>query len=116
MAGDLPDPRAVRIAENEAAFRDVNERLESDLKQYADPGERFDFVCECGKESCHDRIPLTLEEYEAVRRDSRTFVVVIGHEIADVEDVVAAGDGHAVVRKHAATAPIVERADARREG
>ena len=116
MAGDLPDPRSIRIAENEAAFRNVNERLEGDIKQYADPGERFDFVCECGEESCHARIPLSLAEYEAVRRDSRTFVVVPGHEIPDVEDVIAAGRGHSVVRKHAATAPLVEGADARREG
>ena len=115
MAGDLPDPRSIRIAENEAGYRGVNERLEGDVRRYAEPGERFDFVCECGNETCDERVSLSIDEYEAVRRDSRTFVVVSGHEIPDVEDVVAVSDGHSVVRKHAETAPIVEGTDARRE-
>jgi len=112
----LPDPRAIRIAENESRFREVNERLEGDLRQYASPGERLDFVCECGKQSCEDTIALTVEEYEHVRRESRDFAVVPGHELTDVEDVVADRGGYLVVRKHPPTAGIVEDADPRRVG
>ena len=102
-----------RIAENESRFREINERLEKDLKRIPDDGESADFVCECGSAGCADPVALLRDEYEHVRADPLTFVVVPGHELPDVEDVLFSGDRYAIVRKHATTAPLVEDTDPR---
>ena len=78
--------REERIARTEALFRDVNERI-------AESAERFcardaEFVCECGDPGCVERVPATLEQYEDVRSNGTTFMVVPGHEIPSVERVV----------------------------
>ena len=106
--------RERRIAENESRFRDINERLESDLRRIPDDGEPADYVCECGNAGCSDPVPLLRGEVEHVRSDPLTFVVVPGHEVPDVEDVLFAGERYAVVRKHPQTAPLVEETDPRR--
>jgi hypothetical protein len=111
----MPDERAARLATNEARFREINERVESDLEPLVDTeDEQLPFVCECGRPSCTDGIGLTVAEYESVRRDATRFVVVPGHEIDDVEDVVDRTDRYIVVRKHSETREIVEQSDPRR--
>jgi len=105
--------RQRRIAENESRFRDVNERLEADLKRIPDDGTAADFVCECGSADCALPIPLTLAEYERVRGDALLFVVVPGHQIEDAEDVVGTTERYVVVRKRAETAPVVEATNRR---
>ena len=106
--------RERRIAENESRFRQINERLEADLRRLPDDGAPVGYVCECGRQACTQLVELTFEEYERVRGDPRHFAVVPGHELADVEDVLVATDRYAVVRKHPSTVPLVERADPRR--
>ena len=41
--------RERRIAENESRFREINERLEADLRKIPDDGEAAEFICECGR-------------------------------------------------------------------
>lgn len=105
----IPDWRQKRIADNEASFRDINERLEDGLRQVRHPPELLQFICECGDRSCEGALRLTFEEYEAVRRDSRRFAVVPGHVFTDTERVVAGNDRYEVVEK---TGPAVEATDA----
>jgi hypothetical protein len=76
-----------RRATTEALFRDVNERI-------AESAERFDatgteFVCECSDPSCTHRVAASLAEYEAVRDEPTTFLVLPGHEQGDIEKVVS---------------------------
>ena len=103
------DDRKRRIAENETRFREINDRLEADVRRMA-PGEddATEFVCECGQLECTLTISLTLDEYRHVRDDPMLFAVLPGHEIPDTEDVLARTDRYCVVRKHAEAAPIVE--------
>jgi hypothetical protein len=111
----MPDERAARLAHNEARFREINERVERDLEPLVEAqDELLPFVCECGRPRCTQAIELTVTEYESVRRDSRQFVIVSGHEIRDVEDVVELTDRYAVVRKHPEAWDIAERTDPRR--
>jgi hypothetical protein len=111
----MPDARAARLARNEARFREINERVERDLEPLVDTqDELLPFVCECGRPSCTDAIGLSVAEYEGVRRDATRFAVVSGHEIEDVEDVVARTDRYVVVQKHPETWEIVEQMDPRR--
>jgi hypothetical protein len=111
----MPDERAARLATNESRFREINERVERDLEPLVDTqDELLPFVCECGRRGCADTIGLCVAEYESVRGDPTRFVVVPGHEIEDVEDVVERTDRYVVVRKHPDTWAIVERSDPRR--
>ncbi len=110
------DARAKRIAENESRFRDINERLRGDLSALPPADEQVAFVCECGLLDCAQPVVLTLAEYEAARADSVEFVVVPGHELPDYEDVIAANDRYARVRKHPDSAPIARATDPRRPG
>jgi hypothetical protein len=107
------DARARRIAENESRFREINERLEGGLRQLPDDGAPADFVCECGDVNCAATVPVTLDEYERVRQDPLLFVLVPGHEIPDVEHVLARTDAYVVVRKDPEAAPLVEETDPR---
>jgi hypothetical protein len=95
----MPDARAERIAENEARFRDINERLRGDLETLTGEEEPLRFVCECGNASCREGVQMGLAAYEAVRSHERHFAVVPGHEIPDVETVVERHDGYLVIEK-----------------
>ena len=107
------DARARRIADNESRFRDINERLEADLRHLPVDGEPVEFVCECGHDDCTASVRLTVEEYERVRSESVLFALLPGHEIEDVEDVVARTDRYIVARKKPPAWPVVEETDRR---
>lgn len=93
-------------------FREVNERI-------AETAERFDadeasFVCECAEPTCTERLDVTLEEYESVRKNGARFLLVPGHEDERVESVVEVEDGHAVVEKQdPVVTPLVRKLDPR---
>ena len=111
----MPADRAARRAATAARFREITERVERDLEPLIDSqDELLPFVCECGRPRCTGGIGLSVAEYESVRRDSTRFVVIPGHEIEDVEDVVERADRYFVVRKHPETWEIVEQSDPRR--
>jgi len=89
-----------RKAANEAAFREVNERIEEIQRSFSlVTDEPLQLICECDRLSCTERVQLTVEAYERLRSDAACFVVVPGHEDRDVEQVVDTGAGYLVVRK-----------------
>ena len=104
--------RAARQARNEAIHREVNERLAEMDKHagggWADPGELFDFVCECGAgDACTEGVRMTLPEYERARQQDDRFVVVPGHEDPRIENVVEERDRYLIVDKIPAVEPYV---------
>jgi hypothetical protein len=108
------DDRARKIGENESLFRAVNERIEGLGEAFGLITESMTVVCECGDDTCIEQIELQVPEYERVRSDPTTFVIVPGHEIPDVEDVVEHHDAYDVVRKHrGAEAEIARELDPR---
>lgn len=97
------DSRAQRLARNEDRFRDANERLRRVLSEGGSAnGGRVAFLCECADRDCAEDVRLTMAEYRLVRGDPTWFVVVPGHELSDIEDVVKRGDGYLVVAKRGA--------------
>jgi len=94
--------RERRIGENEALFRQVNERIK-------ELNRGFSAVLERGDEACIERVSLTPEEYERVRSEPTDFVVTPGHVVHDVDDVIFSGDGFEVVRKREGEAAEVAR-------
>jgi len=85
----------VRVATNEAVFRELNAQLEG----LTATDDALSCVCECGELSCVEPIVLSRPEYEHVRADRTTFVVKPGHVKPDVEDVVETTDEYDIVRK-----------------
>lgn len=113
----MATPRSIRIANNEARFRDINERLEHGLRQISGGGpELLEFVCECGDRRCEQHVRLTLGEYEDVRRDSRHFAVVPGHVARETERVVGGNERYEVVEKFGPPVALTDAADQRSEG
>ncbi len=100
------------IAENEVRARAVNEAIERG--QW--PGERdvhSAFRCECAQAECNLLIELTPREYEDVRSDPRRFIVVRGHERAELETVVRAEPRYLVVQKRDEAGDLAEETDPR---
>jgi hypothetical protein len=98
------DKRAERIGLNEALFREVNERVKGINDSFGTRLEEAEFVCECGDESCTERVRLTLSDYERVRAEPTHFAIRPGHEIPDVEDVVERNERYLTVEKTARAA------------
>jgi hypothetical protein len=88
-----------RAEKNERLFRDLNERIREMAEQLAVGPPHLEFICECAREGCLDRIELTLPEYSAVRAEPSHFALVSGHELLDVESLVARHDRYTVVAK-----------------
>ncbi len=109
------DGRGERIGVNEAVFREVNERIEGLAETFDLKAEPLDLVCECGNAECVKRITMTIAEYEAVRSESRQFAVFPGHEVPDLEEVIAERRSYNVVRKSkGAPERVAEQTDPRR--
>ena len=79
------------MAENEVRFRALNERLQDAAGTWQGREGQLSLVCECGDEDCTAAIELSAREYEAVRAVETQFVLIPGHERAEVEDVVGGG-------------------------
>ena len=103
----MTDERLRRVSHNELAFRRANERLREDWRRLGmgaqDEGL---FLCECADVTCKQPMRMRLADYEAVRVDPATFVVLPGHDDGTVEsvvdDVLPASEAFSVVRKHEA--------------
>ena len=93
------DPRTERVGKNEAVFREVNERINDVTRE-----DTAEYLCECGYATCTETIQMTVADYEGVRSEPTHFAVLPGHEIPDLEEVVARNEEFLVVRKKAGAA------------
>jgi hypothetical protein len=106
--------RESRIGQNEALFREVNERVAKLSDSMQTTTELSAFLCECGNASCQERVEMTLEEYDRVRAESTHFAIAPGHEIPDVETVIAKHDRYWVIEKRDdEAAEVAEKLDPR---
>ena len=99
----MTEVRRRRFAENQALFREINERIEASAEAQGADSYAYEFVCECSSLECFGRFELTLKEYGRVRERNTRFVVLSGHERAD-EDVVERRGAVAIVQKRPHTA------------
>jgi hypothetical protein len=100
-------------AENEATFRDANERIRAAELGLDPPLERVPYLCECDDIRCREPIRLTAAEYERIRGDGATFAIVPGHS-SDGEVLEEHGD-YLVVRKPYGGGDVARALDPRRE-
>jgi hypothetical protein len=76
---DADERSPEEAARNEAVFRDANEQIDG-RRQELDIEGAAPYLCECEDPRCTQALQVTPEEYERVRRDSRTFLVAPGHD------------------------------------
>ncbi len=88
-------PRADRIAQTELFFRAVNEEIAAN-----DGHGTTRFLCECGNPACSEGLELTAAALHHLHAENGLFVVLPGHEIADLETVVNRQNGYLVVRRN----------------
>ena len=101
-----------RAGANELAIREVNEGIERG-QWPGDEDTPVGFRCECARLGCNRLIELTVREYEETRSQPRRFVVLPGHELPDVETVVATRPGYLIVEKRDLAGAVADQADPR---
>jgi hypothetical protein len=105
---------AERVARNDAAFREANEKISETVAEHGLDG-LLPFICECADPKCTDILQLTPEEYRAVRARSTTFINAHGHHVVAGPHVrvVEEYERYAVVEKVGRAGEIVKELDRR---
>jgi hypothetical protein len=111
MAEEREAAREVRAARNESLFRSVNEKLEQLNEAFETLDGRHTIVCECAELTCLRTLDIEERAYLEVRENPRRFVVLPDHVCADVERVVGAFDGYAIVEKEHTAGAVAEAFD-----
>jgi hypothetical protein len=107
------DDREKRMAQNEALFREINERVNDLAPGFKAVDMPPEYLCECANADCTFRVPVDPHEYEAVRRDPAQFLVLPLHFTPEVEQLVTKRDAYWVVRKTGEAAEYVTHVDPR---
>jgi hypothetical protein len=97
-----------------AVFRSVNERI-SDLaiSREDSPEELQSFVCECSQIGCTEIVRMPLSAYAQVRVDPTTYIVLPGHEDAEVEEMLVRLPEYVIVRDKTGVAAAIAQSTAR---
>ena len=103
-----------RIAKNDAAFREANEKIERTAAD-SDLQEAVPFLCECADVECTEIVRLSLDDYREVRSEAKHFINAPGHHVAahGAARVIAERDGYEIVEKLGRAAEIAEDLDTR---
>ena len=104
-----------RTGENEARFREVNERLKERKRDDLAWQAPSEWICQCAEETCTERIEMSPLEYEQLRSEPTHFAVVPNeeHVSLEVERIVQKRDRYWVVEKSGEAAEIAEETDPR---
>jgi hypothetical protein len=109
-------PSIDALAKNEELFRNVNERIEEVSAGVPRDQPLMDFLCECDRNGCEEKVQAARAEYEAVRARPTQFIVVPGHEDRRVERVISTNDRFTIVEKQGQAATDAEQTDPRSTG
>lgn len=93
------DEQARRVGENQALYRQINERLEELNDSLGSVSGVFSILCECGDLDCADQVEVPRDAYEATRRYEARFILKPGHEIDEVEHILERHDEYTIVEK-----------------
>ncbi len=95
----MDEDRQRRLAMNEAVARDVNAAVEEVASGRHGQAERIELICECSRDSCAERILVTLDEYYAVRANAFRFMLIDAHVDEAIERRVGTAGNATVVEK-----------------
>jgi len=105
---------AKTLARNEELFRNVNERIEEISAGVPRDQPLLEFLCECDRTACEEKIQAARAEYESIRANQTHFIVLRGHEDPRVERIITSTDRFTVVEKQGQAAKDAEETDPRR--
>jgi hypothetical protein len=105
--------RRDRPVRRQFVFRELNEQIAALADRFG-LGTVLELVCECGSRDCLERLVMSPEEYEAVRRFPTRFVLKPGHATSGVERVVSENDHAVAVEKVGKDAEAAILSDPRR--
>lgn len=101
-----------RMVENEVVFRERNESVQKGFEELVniakedgqeslinDNDEPLHFYCECADENCRERILLKPSKYKQIHKKRNRFIVIEGHDVKNIEKVVAKKSKYWVVEK-----------------
>jgi hypothetical protein len=111
--GRADTERLERAARSQSLFRKVNERVEVVNQAFNPLLEQGEWVCECADLGCVEQIEMSLAEYQELRADGNAFAVRPGHEVLEVETVLAANERYVVVAKLGAGGELAREIDPR---
>jgi hypothetical protein len=100
--------RELRAAQNQMMFRSVNNRIKELAVESGGSGTELEFACECADTTCVEKIPLSALQFLAIESEENQFMVLRGHEVDEVEDVIAERGGFLIVSKRGAGAEFVK--------
>ena len=100
-------------ARNEELFRNVNEQIEALSQTVERDDPLMEYLCECDRQDCYEKVKATRAEYESVRSDPTHFIVSLGHQDPSMERVFASNDRFLVVEKHGVAARDAYKTDPR---
>jgi hypothetical protein len=96
----VDDTRRQRLADNESAFREINERIDERVERWQQLEQAYErVVCECSDSQCAERIPVTPAEHRMARRHTGWFLIARKHDNADLERVVYRTERFWIVEK-----------------
>jgi len=93
-----------RRKRNEKLLRAKNIQAKISIKKYFQYDEDIkntpiEFACECSDLNCQGRVRVSIADYEAIHKQKLHFIVMDGHQQADIETVVNKVNGYVVVKK-----------------
>jgi hypothetical protein len=100
-------------ARNEELFRNVNEQIEALSQTVERDDPLMEYLCECDRQDCYEKVKATRAEYESIRSDPTHFIVSLGHQDPSMERVFASGDRFLIVEKQGAAAGDARETDPR---
>ena len=74
-----PRPRRTRTRVFEPRLSQVARTLNEQSAVLRYSSAFNEYVCECGRKTCHDVVALSIEEYRAIRTDRTHFLIAHGH-------------------------------------
>jgi hypothetical protein len=98
----------LRAAQNQMMFRSVNDQIKEAGEKLGDSTEELDFACECADDMCMEKIRLSSHQFLGIESEANRFIVLRGHELPEVEDVIAERVGFLIVSKRGAGAEFVQ--------
>ena len=104
MIEPMTEDRIRRVGENEALYRQVNERIKALSPGTAATRGEFGVICECATLDCKTQIMILPEVYERARARSDHFIVLRGHQLDDIEMVIEDHETFFVIEKTPAEA------------
>jgi len=92
--------REERVVQTEEFFRDVNDVIARTRGSNGSNGSGF--LCECANPFCNVTFEMSGDDLQTLHSTPGYYVILAGHDIPDLEDVVQNQNGYAIVRKRAA--------------